>query len=152
MAQFTTDSDLLEIEPNIKEFGIQDFETDPNLHAKTYTDIIRLLNIEWFPHSQHGRYDISVFGSARKLDENKIVASQFTRASIYHVLGHYIYPRLSTFDPNGDAFQEKMKYYQDAFDREFNLILREGVKYDLDSDGVITDSEKQPFHFNRLVR
>ena len=49
MAQFTTDQDLLEIEPDIKNYGIQDFETDPNLHAKSYLDIVRLLQIRWYP-------------------------------------------------------------------------------------------------------
>ena len=35
---------------------------------------------------------------------------------------------------------------------EFDLILRDGVHYDLDSSGTYTDSEKKSFHMGRLVR
>ena len=153
MAQFSTDSDLLEFEPDIKNYGIQDFETDPNLHEKSYDDIIRLLNIKWAPTYGLGRYDASVLGaSIIDVDPNKIQTSQFKRASVYHVLGHYIYPRLSTFDPAGDAFREKMNYYVNKFNEEFDFILQEGVKYDADSDGTIVDSEKQTYYHNRLQR
>jgi hypothetical protein len=68
------------------------------------------------------------------------------------VMAYYIYPRLSTFDPQGDVFREKMAYYKEKFRDEFDLCLREGVKYDFDSSGTITDSEDDPVHFNRLVR
>ena len=153
MAQFSTDSDLLVYEPDIKKYGIQDFETDPNLHEKSYDDILRLLNIRWAPTYSIGRYDASVLtNSVQRVDPNKLQSSQFTRASVYHVLGHYVYPRLSTFDPSGDAFREKMKYYVSKFNEEFDLILQEGVKYDADSDGTITDSEQQTFYHSRLQR
>lgn len=152
MAQFATDSDVKVYEPDIHKYGIQDFGSDPNLHEQTYDDIIRLLNIKWFPTHEVGDYDISAFNTAKKLDENKIVSSQFTRAAVYHVLAYYIYPRLSTFDPDGDSFREKLEYYKNKFNEEFDLILQVGVKYDLDSDGTITDDEQQPYYFNRLIR
>ena len=100
-----------------------------------------------------GASNISVLNNnTQKIDENKLVAAQFTRASVYHVLGHYIYPRLSTFDPAGDSFREKLTYYQNKFNEEFDLILQEGVKYDTDSDGSISSSEQQTFYHNRLQR
>jgi len=152
MAQFATDTDLLEYEPQIHDFGIQDFGNDPNLHEKTYDDIIRLLNIKWFPTTQFGRYDITISNNHLKLDENKIVEAQFKRAAVYHVLGYYVYGRLSTFDPDGDSFKEKMMYYKNLFNEEFDLILQEGVQYDLDSDGNIDSSEETPYYHNRLQR
>jgi hypothetical protein len=45
-----------------------------------------------------------------------------------------------------------MNYYKQKFEEEFDLILRLGVEYDLDSSGDISEAERQPFHFNRLVR
>lgn len=150
MSQFATDADLLEYEPQIKEFGIQDFG---DLHQKTYDDIIRLLNIRWWPTTRYGRLDISVItGSNTKLEEGKLQGSQFERAAVYHVLSHYIYPKLSTFDPAGDVFREKMSYYKNKFEEEFSLILQVGVAYDLDSSGTFTDSEKKPYYHNRLQR
>lgn len=149
MSQFANDDNLIEYEPQIREFGIQSFS---DLHEKTYDDIIRLLNIEWFPTAEYGKYDISIIGSKTKLSPSKLTTSQFTRAACYHVLAYYIYPKLSTFDPNGDAFREKMKYYKEKFREEFDLILKSGVEYDVDSSGTISDSERQPFNFGRLIR
>jgi len=150
MPQFATDSNLLEYEPQIKEFGIQEFS---DLHQQTYDDIIRLLNIRWWPTTRYGKLDISVLsGSSVKLEEGKLQASQFERAAVYHVLALYIYPKLSTFDPAGDVFREKMSYYKNKFEEEFNLILQVGVNYDLDSSGTFTDSEKKPYYHRRLQR
>ena len=98
-------------------------------------------------------YDITIVGtSSEKLSPSRLRTAQFTRAAVYHVLGYYIYPRLSTFDPDGDLFREKMTYYKRAFEEEFDLILREGVSYDSDSSGDYSDSEERSFHHNRLVR
>lgn len=149
MPQFATDDNLIEYEPQIKEFGIQSFT---ELHEKTYDDIIRLLNIDWWPKSEYGKFDIKIIGAAEKLSPSMLTNSQFTRAACYHVLAMYVYPRLSTFDPQSDVFLEKMKYYKEKFKEEFDLILRAGVEYDSDSSGTISNSERQPFHFNRLVR
>ena len=149
MATFAADTDLLEYEPQIRDYGIHDFS---DLHEKTYTDIIRLLNIKWWPTTQYTSQDLSVIGGASKLTNGKLNSSQFTRAAVYHVLAYYIYPRLSSFDPDGDAFREKMIYYKEKFQEEFDLILREGVGYDLDSSGTFTDAEKESFYSGRLIR
>ena len=130
MAQFASDSDILEYEPDIKNYGIQDFSS---LHEKTYDDLIRLLNIKWWPTANYA-------------------TSQFTRAAVYHVLYQYIYPRLSTFEVEGDAFREKMAHYKEKFAEEFDSILQVGVNYDLDSSGTFSDAEKQSFYQGRLIR
>ena len=49
-------------------------------------------------------------------------------------------------------FREQMNFYKGRFEEEFDLILRDGVHYDLDSSGTFTDSEKQAFYRGRLVR
>jgi hypothetical protein len=150
MSTFANDTNILEYEPDIQKYGIAEFDS---LHEKSYDDIIRLLNIRWWPKADYGRYDITIVGtSSEKLSPSRLTASQFTRAAVYHVLAHYIYPRLSTFDPDGDLFREKMQYYKQKFEEEFDLILRAGVEYDADSSGTITDSEQRSFHHNRLVR
>jgi len=149
MSQFANDDNLIEYEPQIKEFGIQSFS---DLHEKTYDDIIRLLNIEWFPTAEYGKYDITIIGAKTKLSPSKLTTSQFTRAACYHVLAYYIYPKLSSWAIEGDSFLEKMKYYKEKFREEFDLILKAGVEYDVDSSGTISDSERQPFNFGRLVR
>ena len=100
MATFATDTDLLEYVPDVKKYGIQEFLTE---HEKTYDDIIRLLNIKWWPTTRFSQYDVSVLGGSQKLSPSRLNSSQFTRAAVYHVLAYHIYPKLSTFDPDGDA-------------------------------------------------
>jgi hypothetical protein len=148
VANFTTDSDIEQYEPDIKNYGIQDFS---DLHALSTADVKRDIEIEWWPRANFGRYDITT-NSVLSMDDNLLQDSQWTRAAVYHVLGHYIYPRLSTFSPEGDVFREKMAFYRQEYKTEFDKILRQGVKYDYDSSGTITESEKKPTHFNRLVR
>ena len=150
MSTFANETNILEYEPDIQKYGIAEFD---DLHEKSYEDIIRLLNIKWWPKANYGKYDITIVGSSNeRLSPSRLTASQFTRASVYHTLGYYVYPRLSTFDPDGDMFREKMTYYKQAFETEMDLILRAGVEYDIDSSGSIDDSERQTFHHNRLVR
>ena len=149
MATFATDADLLDYVPDIKKYGIQDFSAE---HTKTYDDIIRLLNIKWWPTAEYGRFDLSVVGGTTKLDASKLDPSQFTRAAVYHVLAYYIFPKMSSFDPDRDAFREQLDFYKGKFEEEFQLIISVGVSYDLDSSGTFTDSEKQKFYTGRLIR
>ena len=50
MATFATDTDLLEYEPDIQKYGIAEFDSD---HEKSYDDIIRLLNVRWWPKANN---------------------------------------------------------------------------------------------------
>ena len=149
MATFASDSDLLEYVPDIKKYGIQEFTTE---HEKTYDDIIRLLNIRWWPTAEYGRYDLSIAGGHTRLTEGRLDPTQFTRAAVYHTLAHYIFPKMTTWNPEGDAFREQINFYKGKFEEEFEFILREGVRYDLDSSGTYEDGEKQSFNSGRLIR
>ena len=86
------------------------------------------------------------------MDPDKLTASQMTRAAVYCALGYYIYPKLSKFEPTLDIFQMKMDYYKKMYSEEIDLVVRDGVEYDIDSDGTVTDAEKTPEYFLRLKR
>jgi hypothetical protein len=45
-----------------------------------------------------------------------------------------------------------MQYYQGRFEHEMDLILREGVRYDLDDDNTYEREETASVKPNRLVR
>jgi hypothetical protein len=145
----STDNDILEYMPDLYDYGIQDFADD---HANTQADITRRLRIDWWPRMRSEIFDIKVLSNSPEMDETLLTESQFTRAAVFHVLAYYILPKLNKFDPNGDRFAEMMKYYKTRFDEEFDLVLRDGVEYDRDDDGNITNSEKTPNVFMRLVR
>ena len=41
-----------------------------------------------------------------------------------------------------DNFQVQIDFYKDRYEEEFQAILRDGVEYDEDSSGAVSDSEK----------
>jgi len=146
---FADISDLQEYEPDVLNYGIPNFD---DALSKAQADVERYLRVNWWPSQQIGRFDVTIVGTNVELDANKLTESQFTRATVYCALGYYIYPRLSKFEPEMDMFQMKLDYYKKMFAEEINMVIRDGVEYDLDSSGDITDAEKVPQYFLRLKR
>lgn len=150
MSNYATDSDILEYEPRIKDFGVIDFTAD---HTKTTADIQRLLNIEWWPRVSRNHGTNKYFGSSgSEMNTTKLVAAQFKRAAVYHTLAYYVLPRLTQHQGEDDRFFQMIAFYKARFREEFDLILADGVEYDFDGDGTVEDSEKQTAHYNRLIR
>lgn len=146
---FATISDVKEFEPNIDDYGIQTF-TDQL--SKAQADVERYLRVHWWPSQQIGRFDISIIGTNAEMDAGKLTESQLTRATVYCALGYYIFPLLSKFEPDLDVFQMKMDYYKKMYAEEIQMVISDGVEYDIDSSGDITDAEKTPQYFLRLQR
>ena len=146
---FATISNVLEYEPDIQEYGIHNFD---DALTKSQADVERHLRIHWWPTQQIGKYDITVIGLNAEMNADLLTDSQLTRATVYHALAYYIYPQLSKFEPDLDVFQVKMEYYKQRFAEEIDLVIRDGVEYDIDNDGTVTDVEKEPSYFLRLQR
>ena len=139
-----------EYEPDILNYGIADFTAEL---SKAQSDVLRDLRIRWWPTQQIGLFDVKVLGTGQhEPDEDLYTTAQFTRATVYQALGYHIYPKLAKFEPDLDLFERKMEFYRKEYEREFDLVLRDGVEYDLDSSGTVTDSEKQTESFLRLNR
>ena len=150
MSNYATDTDVLEYEPQIKEFGIIDFSA---YHAKTTADIQRLLRIEWWPRVSRNYSAGKYFNSTDlEMDATKLTTTQFTRAAVFHVLAYYILPQLTQHGVDRDRFREMIDFYKAKFREEFDLVLQDGVEYDYDGDGTVENTEKQTEHFNRLIR
>jgi hypothetical protein len=150
-ADMITISNVEEYVPDIRDYGILNFN---DLFEKSRQDIFRALRIEWWPRRAYGlaEVDISQLADPIEMDETKLTESQFTRASVYHCLGYYIFPQLSRHDPETDRFYNMMNFYRAEYAREWTDILKDGIEYDDDGDGSITDSEKISVHYQRLVR
>jgi len=146
---FATISDVREFEPNIDEYGIQNFDAQL---TKAQADVERYLRTHWWPSQQIGRFDITIIGVNAEMDANKLTESQLTRATVYCALGYYIFPLLSKFEPDLDVFQVKLDYYKKMYAEEIQAVIADGVEYDIDSSGDITDAEKTPQYFLRLQR
>jgi hypothetical protein len=145
-----TISDIQDYEPDILDFGIPDFDEEL---TKAQNDVFRDLRIRWWPTQQIGLYDLRRLASGQiEPDEDLYTASQLTRATVYNALGFHVYPKLAKFEPDQDLFERKMEFYRKEYERELDLVLRDGVEYDADSSGTVTDTEKEPQHFLRLKR
>lgn len=147
----SNDEDLLEYFPDLYNYGIQDFGAE---HAKTREDILRRLRIEWFPRKSHSlSYDALVVGqNGPEMDADLLTESQFTRAAVFHCLAYYILPKLTQFSIDGDRFERMMDYFKSRYEEEFNFVLHDGVEYDADESGTITNEEKIANYQSRLVR
>ena len=144
MAYATLD-DLLLVEPTIQDYGVLDFDAEL---ARSESEINRILKVRWYqPYQKSHPSIINVQFDATQLD-----ATQFTQATVYHAMAYHICPKLTQFSPEEDKFSVMMKYYQGRFEHEMDLILREGVRYDLDDDNSYERTETQSVKPNRLIR
>jgi hypothetical protein len=145
-----TISDVQEYEPDITDFGIPSFTDEI---SKAQNDVFRDLRIRFWPTYVIGLYDIRKLNTGQsEPDEDLYTASQLTRACVYNALGFHIYPKLAKFEPDQDLFERKMEFYRKEYEREMDLVLRDGVEYDADSSGIVDDSEKAPTYYLRLKR
>jgi len=143
-------TDITQYEPQITDFGIQEFSAEI---TRASADVFRDLKIRWWPTQQSGLYDLKILETGRQEpNDNNYDINQLKRACVYQALGFHIYPKLAKFEPGEDIFERKMMFYRKEYERELDLILREGVKYDIDSSGTITNAEKQSESFLRLKR
>ena len=91
------------------------------------------------------------------MTNSKLTNAQWTQSVVYLALSQYIYPILTKWrDPDTgegkDTFQVQLDFYKNRYDEEFQAILRDGVEYDEDGGGSVSDSEKEAIHYLRLVR
>ena len=149
MSNYSTDADILEFEPAIKEYGVIDFSS---YHAKTTADIQRHLRIEWWPRVRRTHGQGYFHTTDLEMTNSKLTASQFKTAAVYHVLAYYILPQLTQHGAEPDRFRMMIDFYKARFRDEFDMVLADGIKYDWDGDGTVEAGEEQPQHFNRLVR
>lgn len=145
MAYATLD-DLLQVEPTIQDYGVLEWETEL---ARSETEINRVLKVRWYQAYQKAHPSIAL----TDFDATLLDPTQFTQATVYHAMAYHICPKLTQFSgAEPDKFQVMMEYYRGRFEHEMDLVLREGVRYDLDDDGTVESLEKKSVNPLRLVR
>jgi hypothetical protein len=91
------------------------------------------------------------------MTDTKLTDAQWKRAVVYRALAEYIFPQLTKWkDGNSgdgkDSFQVQIDFYRDRYNEEFQSVLKDGVEYDEDGGGSVSNSEKEAIHTLRLVR
>tara|TARA_B100002019_G_C21226204_1_gene577487 strand:+ start:840 stop:1325 length:486 start_codon:yes stop_codon:yes gene_type:complete len=161
MANFTgadviTAGDVTKYQPDAFGFGIASTDTEAvNFFAQTTNDILRQLRIEWWPVYKTNVFtDITVLNTAEMVD-TKVNLDQFERAGVYLFLGRFLLPALTKFRPETekDRFERMAEYYMSEYNKEWRMVLEDGVEYDSDAGGTISTSEKESLHgYRRLTR
>jgi hypothetical protein len=145
-------SHLQKIQPDILGFGITDFDDQLQLAED---DILRQIRAEWWERYRHQvRYKDITKVTSVEMTDSKLTDSQWIYAVVYIALWKYIYPQLTKWknETEKDSFQVQIDFYKDRYNEEFQQILRDGVEYDEDAGGTVSDSEKEAMHTLRLVR
>lgn len=135
---FSTDTDLTDLQPDILSLGISSFA---DYHADAQADIEREIRVKWW----------SMTGYTGELDTTLLTATQWAKASAYLVLWKYALPQLTNWIPD-DRFQIMMAHYKSMYAEEMAAVFADGVEYDYNDDGTVSDSEKSTTIISRLVR
>ena len=161
MANFTgsdviTADDVTKYQPDAFGFGIASTDTEAvNFFAQTTNDILRQLRTEWWPvYKQNIFTDITVLNTAEMVNTN-VNLDQFERAGVYLFLGRFLLPALTKFRPETekDRFERMAEYYMSEYNKEWRMVLEDGVEYDSDAGGTISTSERESLHgYRRLTR
>ncbi|HAS23830.1 MAG TPA: hypothetical protein DCR51_12080 [Idiomarina loihiensis] len=138
---FSSDADLIKLVPDILSLGITSFTLE---HPKAQADIERDLRIKWWPRKRRS-------GDTEEMDNSKLTDSQFTQAASFLVLWMYVLPKLTNWVDN-DRFLEMIDFYKARYGEEMEAVYGDGIEYDLDGDGTVTDLEKEFIGVNRLNR
>jgi len=143
---YATFDDLKQVEPTIDQYGVLDWDAEL---ARSESEINRVLKVRWYQAYQ--KTHTSLINVA--FDPTLLTATQFKQATVYHALAYHIAPKLTQFSGGEpDKFQMMMTYYQGRFEHEMDLILREGVQYDIDNNDTVSLAEGAPVTSLRLKR
>jgi hypothetical protein len=143
---YATFADLKQVEPTIDQYGVLEWDIELE---RSETEINRILVVRWY--QQYQRQHPSILNT--NINVTLLDPTQFTQATVYHALAYHICPKLTQHSGGEpDKFQVMMQYYQGRFEHEMDLILREGVRYDLDDDSEFERSETGRVNTLRLTR
>jgi hypothetical protein len=146
---FATNTDLVEYVPDILNHGIGDFTDQLD---KAQADIEKMIKVRWFDKEYAGNTIYRLHRVGAGWDATKLDETQWTKCAVYRALSHYIYPMLSNFRPEGDAFSEQIPFYREKFSEEFDLEFGFGIRYDSNNDNSYSLGETHEFVQDRLIR
>jgi hypothetical protein len=135
---FSDDSNLVELVPDILDFGILSFSDE---HPRAQADIEREIRNQWWHRK----------GIAGEMNNSYLTDSQWTRSASYLVLWKYALPQLTNW-VDDDRFLAMIDFYKARYGEEMDAVFQDGVEYDADDDGQVTDKEKEIVPINRLNR
>jgi len=143
MATYSVDADLVNIRPNILNNGAYDTSW---AHDMAYSLINTTLEAEWYitEAPNHG-----IAPTTTGMDVAKLNANQLKMVSVYKVL-ELIYLSLTKDTPLDDGFYAWAAHFRKEYDTELNTLLKVGVEYDWDDDGITQADKYIPQRRNQV--
>jgi hypothetical protein len=151
MAEFatplTTDQDIFDFEPSLEGTMAIPGKVS-HLHDAASDDVARALRVRWWadivrgavPSPYQGTYSEQVSTNELRtldgMDTGRLSRTQLHRLAIFRLLGWHIWPRFDTHNDEATYPIKRAKHWKEKFDEELNDILRNGVGYDWNEDGV----------------
>jgi len=134
MANYSVDTDLIKFRPNILNNGAYDTSW---AHDEAYSLINTSLEAEWYIKEASNH---NVDPSVTAMDVTRLRATQFKHLSVYKAL-ELIYVSLTKDTPLDDGFYSWAAHFRKEYEAELNRLLKIGIEYDWDNDGI-TQADK----------
>lgn len=145
MANYSADSDLIQIVPKILDYNVDDWTF---LHDRAKVIIDRVLEQRWYrPEATHR----GVLYEDTPFDGDLLDADQLVWLSCYKVL-ELAHQYLMKPGPEEDFYERQSRYFAQKFDDELTTLLNLGITYDWDEDDEIDEDERLVQQRRRLYR
>lgn len=116
-------------------------------HDEAKDDIDKMIEVKWFRPRVRERFGKDIEFLTGNLDFNPALmlnaSTQLKKASVYRVLGNYVFPKLSKSTRSGDAWEKRGEEFGKRFEEEIERVLSTGIDYDWDSSGQVDDDENK---------
>jgi len=116
---FSTDADLMAMQPGIFDYGFSSFE---QYHPVAEAELARDIRILWIPRQRVVK--------AADFDHYQLDAAQWKRAACCRVLGWHVLPMLAVSTDATTFWLGMADDYQKMYREEINTIINVGVWYD----------------------
>lgn len=145
MSNYSTDSDLVAIRPNILSLGVADWEA---MNTEARGTIDASLESLWYRAEARDR---AIDPDVTPMDHDLLDHDQLKKLSCYAAFSE-IYLYLTKDTPEPDGFERHRQTFATLYQQELQNILTTGVEYDWDSSDTITPDEKFKPRLRRLGR
>lgn len=142
VANYATDSDLRDYHSGVFDYGKSSFDSEL---TKASTDILNRVKAEWWPQAvnqYYSRENQDVGGLTPSLDETYLNTEALKAVTVYWCFAKYVFPPMSKYTDEGDAFSRQAKFYDDLF-RETWELTKKLPLYDFNKDLTFSDTERK---------
>jgi hypothetical protein len=120
---FSTDEDLLLVQPAIFDVGVSSFE---DLHELAAAETARAVQRLWIPRQRTVK--------KAEFDRYALDPAQWKMAACYRVLGWHVLPLLAGRDEATEFWLAMAETYKKAYRDELEEVIEGGVEYLVGSD------------------